>query len=177
MARGFLTSEYRRRRSHVRRCKRRAAAPDPYVRERRRQEGEISGETFAEYERDGWERNAGDYDEIDLPATGQAIDPLLKSLGDLKANDCLRSPRAQAIWQTRLSYGARRSWASMSRRMWSSWLVGSCLAPPFRKEMAKLSPSRTRRLMPWPDLLACCTWRSQRQPSEKSVRLHRMVWA
>ena len=26
----------------------------------------MSGKTFAEYERDGWQRNAGDYDEIDL---------------------------------------------------------------------------------------------------------------
>jgi SAM-dependent methyltransferase len=49
----------------------------------------MSGKTFAEYERDGWERNAGDYDEIDLPATGQAIDSLLESLGDLKGQRLL----------------------------------------------------------------------------------------
>ena len=49
----------------------------------------MSGKTFAEYERDGWERNAGDYDDVDLPATGQAIDPLLESLGILKGQRLL----------------------------------------------------------------------------------------
>ena len=39
--------------------------------------------TFAHYEREGWERNAADYDAIDFPATRQAIAPLLDSVGEL----------------------------------------------------------------------------------------------
>jgi hypothetical protein len=39
--------------------------------------------TFSQYEREGWQRNAADYDAIDLPATRQAIAPLLDSVGDL----------------------------------------------------------------------------------------------
>ena len=29
-------------------------------------------ETFSQLERDGWQRNASDYDSVDLPATRQA---------------------------------------------------------------------------------------------------------
>ena len=39
--------------------------------------------TFAQYEQEGWERNAADYDAIDLPATRQAFVPLLDSVGNL----------------------------------------------------------------------------------------------
>jgi ubiquinone/menaquinone biosynthesis C-methylase UbiE len=39
--------------------------------------------TFSQYEREGWERNAADYDTIDLPATRQAIRPLLDSVAEL----------------------------------------------------------------------------------------------
>ncbi len=38
---------------------------------------------FSEFEREGWQRNAADYDAIDLPATRQAIAPLLDSVGNL----------------------------------------------------------------------------------------------
>ena len=31
--------------------------------------------TFSQLERDGWQRNAADYDAIDLPATRQAFGP------------------------------------------------------------------------------------------------------
>jgi SAM-dependent methyltransferase len=40
--------------------------------------------TFAEYEREGWDRNAADYEEIDLPTSSQAFEPLLDSVGDLR---------------------------------------------------------------------------------------------
>jgi SAM-dependent methyltransferase len=43
----------------------------------------MDDKTFADYEREGWERNAADYDAIDLPATRQAIAPLLDSVGPL----------------------------------------------------------------------------------------------
>jgi hypothetical protein len=39
--------------------------------------------TFADYVREGWARNAADYDAIDLPATRQAIALLLDSVGPL----------------------------------------------------------------------------------------------
>ena len=45
--------------------------------------------TFAELERDGWQRNAPDYDAVDLPATRQAFGPLLDSLGDLRGRQVL----------------------------------------------------------------------------------------
>ncbi len=45
--------------------------------------------TFSQYEREGWERNAADYDAIDLPATHQAIAPLLDSVGDLRGRRVL----------------------------------------------------------------------------------------
>jgi ubiquinone/menaquinone biosynthesis C-methylase UbiE len=45
--------------------------------------------TFADYEREGWERNAPDYDEIDLPVTRQAIAPLLDSVGELQGRHVL----------------------------------------------------------------------------------------
>ncbi len=43
----------------------------------------MNGKTFAQYEQEGWQRNAHDYDEIVLPATSQAFAPLLDSVGDL----------------------------------------------------------------------------------------------
>ena len=46
-------------------------------------------ETFAQLERDGWQRNAADYDAVDLPATRQAFGPLLDSLGDLRGRHVL----------------------------------------------------------------------------------------
>jgi SAM-dependent methyltransferase len=46
-------------------------------------------ETFAQLEREGWQRNAADYDAIDLPATQQAFAPLLDSLGDLTGRHVL----------------------------------------------------------------------------------------
>jgi SAM-dependent methyltransferase len=46
-------------------------------------------ETFAQLERDGWQRNAADYDVVDLPATRQAFGPLLDSLGDLRGRHVL----------------------------------------------------------------------------------------
>lgn len=45
--------------------------------------------TFSELEREGWQRNAPDYEAIDLPATRQAFGPLLDSLGDLNGRDVL----------------------------------------------------------------------------------------
>ena len=45
--------------------------------------------TFSQLERDGWQRNAADYDAIDLPATRQAFAPLLDSLGDLHGRHVL----------------------------------------------------------------------------------------
>ena len=49
----------------------------------------MSEETFAKFEREGWQRNAGDYDAIDLPATRQAFAPLLDSVGDLRGRHVL----------------------------------------------------------------------------------------
>ena len=46
-------------------------------------------ETFSQLERDGWQRNAADYDAVDLPATRQAFGPLLDSLGDLRGRQVL----------------------------------------------------------------------------------------
>lgn len=45
--------------------------------------------TFSELEREGWQRNAPDYEAIDLPATRQAFAPLLDSLGDLRGRHVL----------------------------------------------------------------------------------------
>jgi SAM-dependent methyltransferase len=45
--------------------------------------------TFSQLERDGWQRNAADYDAIDLPATRQAFAPLLDSVGDLRGRHVL----------------------------------------------------------------------------------------
>lgn len=49
----------------------------------------MSDQSFAAHERQGWNRNASVYDEIDLPATGQAFGPLLDSLGDVKGANLL----------------------------------------------------------------------------------------
>ncbi len=40
--------------------------------------------TFAQYEQEGWQRNAATYNTIDLPTTRQVVGPILKSIGDLK---------------------------------------------------------------------------------------------
>ena len=40
--------------------------------------------SFGEIERTGWNRRAADYADVMLPSTGQAIAPLLDSLGDLR---------------------------------------------------------------------------------------------
>jgi SAM-dependent methyltransferase len=44
----------------------------------------MSKETFAELERQGWHRNAPEYDDHTLPATRQAFAPLLESVGELR---------------------------------------------------------------------------------------------
>ena len=41
----------------------------------------VTEQTFSDYEREGWQRNAADYDEIDLPLTGQGFGPLLDNIG------------------------------------------------------------------------------------------------
>jgi len=46
-------------------------------------------ETFSQFEREGWQRNAVDYDAVDLPATRQAFGPLLDSAGDLRGRHVL----------------------------------------------------------------------------------------
>ena len=45
--------------------------------------------SFSELERAGWQRNASDYDTVDLPATHQAFAPLLDSLGGLRGRHVL----------------------------------------------------------------------------------------
>lgn len=50
---------------------------------------EMSDISFAAYEQQGWDRNATAYDEIDLPATGQAFGPLLDSLRNLDGTSLL----------------------------------------------------------------------------------------
>jgi SAM-dependent methyltransferase len=49
----------------------------------------MSEPTFSQLEREGWERNASDYDSVDLPATRQAFAPLLDSLGNLSGRHVL----------------------------------------------------------------------------------------
>jgi len=49
----------------------------------------MSEETFSQLEREGWQRNASEYDSIDLPATRQAFAPLLDSVGDMHAGRIL----------------------------------------------------------------------------------------
>lgn len=46
-------------------------------------------DTFSYLEREGWQRNASDYDSVDLPATRQAFAPLLDSVGDLRGRHVL----------------------------------------------------------------------------------------
>jgi ubiquinone/menaquinone biosynthesis C-methylase UbiE len=49
----------------------------------------MGDETFSQLEQDGWQRNASDYDSVDLPATRQAFVPLLDSVGDLNGRQVL----------------------------------------------------------------------------------------
>jgi SAM-dependent methyltransferase len=49
----------------------------------------MSHETFSQLEREGWQRNAADYDSVDLPATSQSFAPLLNSAGDLRGRRVL----------------------------------------------------------------------------------------
>ena len=49
----------------------------------------MSGETFSELEREGWQRTAREYDEFTLPATRQAFAPLLDSVGELRGRRVL----------------------------------------------------------------------------------------
>lgn len=44
----------------------------------------MAPKTFAQYEQEGWQRNAATYDAIDLPTTCQAVTPILNSLGSLQ---------------------------------------------------------------------------------------------
>jgi SAM-dependent methyltransferase len=46
-------------------------------------------ESFSQLEREGWQRNAADYDTVDLPATCQSFAPLLDSAGDLRGRRVL----------------------------------------------------------------------------------------
>ena len=46
-------------------------------------------ESFSQLEREGWQRNASDYDSVDLPATRQAFAPLLDSIGNLRGRRVL----------------------------------------------------------------------------------------
>ena len=49
----------------------------------------MGDETFSQLEQEGWQRNASDYDSVDLPATRQAFVPLLDSVGDLNGRQVL----------------------------------------------------------------------------------------
>ncbi|ESA34872.1 type 11 methyltransferase [Leptolyngbya sp. Heron Island J] len=101
--------------------------------------------TFAQYEQEGWQRNAATYDVIDLPTTRQAVTPILDSLGSLQGLHILElasgtgylakqavaqgatvtgldiSPKMVKIAQKRVSVGA-------------SFLVGDASDLPFEAE-------------------------------------------
>lgn len=49
----------------------------------------VRHESFSQLEREGWQRNAADYDSVDLPATRQSFAPLLDSAGDLRGRHVL----------------------------------------------------------------------------------------
>jgi len=49
----------------------------------------MSADTFSDLEREGWQRNASEYDSVDLPATRQAFAPLLDSVGPLRGRHVL----------------------------------------------------------------------------------------
>ena len=49
----------------------------------------MTDRTVAELERDGWEKNAADYDEINSPITDKAIPSLLDAVGELKGRRLL----------------------------------------------------------------------------------------
>jgi SAM-dependent methyltransferase len=49
----------------------------------------VSDQTFSELEREGWQRNASEYDSVDLPATRQAFAPLLDGVGALRGRHVL----------------------------------------------------------------------------------------
>ncbi|HKA42202.1 MAG TPA: methyltransferase domain-containing protein [Burkholderiales bacterium] len=49
----------------------------------------MSDQTFSYLEREGWQRNASEYDSVDLPATRQAFAPLLDSVGILHGRHLL----------------------------------------------------------------------------------------
>ena len=49
----------------------------------------MTEQTFSDYEREGWQRNAADYDEIDLPLTGQGFGPLLENIGAIDGQHVL----------------------------------------------------------------------------------------
>ena len=46
-------------------------------------------DTFSQLEREGWQRNAAEYDSVDLPATRQAFAPLLDSMDVLRGRHVL----------------------------------------------------------------------------------------
>ncbi len=101
--------------------------------------------TFAQYEQEGWQRNATTYDTIDLPTTRQAVTPLLKSLGNLKGLHILELASGTGyLAQQAVAQGATITGIDISPKMvdlaqqrvsaGANFLVGDAAALPFEAD-------------------------------------------
>jgi hypothetical protein len=57
------------------------------------------GRSFKDYEHEGWNKKASQYERVTLPITRQGFEPILTSFGDLTGKSLLDGGRA--IWRAR----------------------------------------------------------------------------
>ena len=101
---------------------------------------------FAQYEQDGWQRNAATYDAIDLPTTRQAVTPILNSLGNLQGLHILELASGTGyLAQQAVTQGATVTGSDISAKMvglaqqrrlaGAKFLIGDAAALPFETEL------------------------------------------
>ncbi|MBX2866045.1 MAG: class I SAM-dependent methyltransferase [Leptolyngbyaceae cyanobacterium MAG.088] len=98
--------------------------------------------TFAQYEQEGWQRNAPTYDTIDLPTTRQAVPSILNALGNLQGLHLLELASGTGyLAQQAVAQGATVTGIDFSSKMVSlaqqripsgaTFLVGDAANLPF----------------------------------------------
>ncbi|MBI5016156.1 MAG: class I SAM-dependent methyltransferase [Deltaproteobacteria bacterium] len=104
----------------------------------------MHAETFSQFERQGWQRNAVAYDAVDLPATRQAFGPLLDGVGDLRGRHVLEvasgtghlAAEALARGATVVGVDVARAMVALARQRapGASFHEGDAEALPFKDE-------------------------------------------
>ena len=74
--------------------------------------------SFKEYEHEGWNDKASQYERFNLPLSRQGFEPILTSFGDLRGKKLLDVCTGPVTWQARLRRTVRQWTQSTFPKRW-----------------------------------------------------------